>query len=301
MPRTRSDYKPCLDHAELILEQGLSVIAGAALPFGTPRKETVLTLLALVAIAGGLVAWLLPRGDTARGELRRWLLMIVAGVLLSAAGWAILIPADPYYSPLTAGLGNRSNVMAAFGIVLLVYSVAAVAGVLVFRGLPGWRGGAAGIAALAGVVIGWGYVDRTRDDIERWDMAYAEEQRILGLIRAGLPDPPDHSVVYLFGHPAFYAPGVPVFAAEWDLRGALKLVYRDPTLEGYPQMSGGMACTATTVYPTGEGYGPAQGARYGRAFFVDAQTSTVLRVTDRRVCRKALERFKPGPFELTPG
>jgi hypothetical protein len=44
------------------------------------------------------------------------------------------------------------------------------------------------------------------------------------------------------------APGVPVFGDSWDLGGALKLLYDDPAVGGYPVTSGApIACNPRVV------------------------------------------------------
>src|SRR5262249_3581818 len=124
------------DHARLILDAGLDVFARSAWPWGPVTTGAVWALLAAIAAAALVVQHLLPTVDPARTELRRWLAVAAGGVITAAIAWAIFIPSHPYYTPVLEGLANRVNVLAAIGIIIALYSVAMLAGIMAFRGLP---------------------------------------------------------------------------------------------------------------------------------------------------------------------
>src|SRR5262249_48179473 len=137
--RGKLTFSQELHHVRTIADQGLTVLANAAAPIGSPKRDLVLAVI-VARIACSAIVWrLLPQLDPARAELKRWLIVVPFAVLATALGWLIFIPADPYYSPLTLGVGNRTNALAAVGIVTLVYALAAMVGTLAFRGLPRWR------------------------------------------------------------------------------------------------------------------------------------------------------------------
>ena len=241
-----SSIRAMFDHARIIADQGLSLVSGAMLPrTDTPRG--VALGIALVVLSAALVtAARLPSGDPVRAELRRWLFVAAGGAVVITAGWAVYVPAHPYYSPGTLGLGNRVNVIASIGIVALAYALAAMAGVLLFGRLLDWRRWAFGFGMSAAALLLVAYMLDVRDDVRDWDRAYAHEQEVLAALRAAVPDPPPGATLYTFNHPTWQAPGVPVFASTWDLLGAARVVYDDRDVVAYPILPGvTFVCGAT--------------------------------------------------------
>lgn len=291
-----------LDHARRIADEGADVFSASLFPFGAPPGPTALALSAAVALAALAVRRALPQGDPERAALGAWLLAALGGFVAALAGWLVFVPADPYYSPLTLGVGNRTNVLAAIGLVVLVYALLVLLVRLVFRGLGSWGPRVPFVAAALGAVIGAGYIDTVGDDKAAYDEAYRIERRVLDAVVSTVPDPPPGSTIYTFNHPAFLEPGVPVFAATWDLNGAVRLQLGDPSLSAFPAFAGTtFVCRDDALHPEGNGYGPAQGEAYGRTFFVDVNGGRTARIFDRRSCVDAVASFQPGPFELTSG
>jgi hypothetical protein len=211
----------------------------------------------------GLCAW-----GYARGE-RRWLAVAGLGALLVAAGYALFVPAAPYYEPLAPGTTNRMNVLAAAGFAVLVYALARL---LVRR---------AEIAAALCLLIGAGYVVKVAGDEGGWQRSADLQARVL----RALPDPGGQATLYTFGAPTYAAPGVPVFSLPFDLKAALRLRYHTHRLAAYPLARYNVIhCTPGLVYPSGGTYSRVHGARYGEAFFVDVPARRVIPIRTRADC-----------------
>ena len=234
-PRPLSEWP---SHAVSIARESWAILALASLPFGEPRTVTVVAFLAALVSAGALVSHLLPAADPARRTLRRWLATAVAAGLAIGAGYLMFVPADPGYHPLAPGQGNRVNALAAIGFVAAVYALVMVAATLVFRGLPSWPAWCMGFAAVAAVVLGTGYANRVAADKAQWESAAEAREHVVARVRAALPKPPYAAVIYTVGHPAHTSPNIPVFAAIWDLSGAVQLEWDDPSLAAYPAFPG---------------------------------------------------------------
>ena len=293
-----------VDHAMRIAREALSILSSAALPIGKPGTAATVGLLAALAAAGVVVWRLLPERDPARGDLRRWLLIALAGGVALGAGYLAYVPADAdAYSPLRPGQHNRVNNLASIGYVTLVYSLVMVAATLLFRGLPGRAGWGAAFALLAGCIIAFGYVQRLDKHAAQWDRSAAIQKQVLASVRTAVPRPPRGAVLYTFGHPIEVVPGVPVFAAAWDLDGAVKLTWEDPSLAAYPAIPGTTFVCGERSFAAKNGNddflapGLDQSAPYGSAFVIDVASARVIHIRDRSACGSAAQRFDQGALE----
>lgn len=288
-----------VEHARIILDQGWTIMASAAWPFSSAHRLRVTLVVLVVVVAGAAVAFGRRSAPDARAAARRWLAVAGGGLVATGTAWAVFIPSHPYYSPGTNGVGNRVNVLAAMGIVVLLYAVAALAGVVVLalaRRPVRMAPVVAGLATVA--VIGAGYLRMVDHDRVLWDRAARAQARTLAALRTSLPHPVHGATIWTFDQPAWEGPGIPVFASTWDLLGAVQLLYDDPTLRGYPALP----LTTYDCGPTGmaphSGYPGGVFAPYGKLYFVDVATGAVDRLDDADECRSATARFRPGPYEL---
>jgi hypothetical protein len=287
-------------HARLLYDGGLRILTAIALPHGTPRTGTVVGLLFVVAAGGALVAALLPRSSPERRELLRWLVVAAGGIVLAATGYVMFTGAIDYYHPLSPGLANRTNAIATLGFIASVYAVSAVAGTLLFRGLRWGRYLAAGVPVVTAVFLFAGYQDRLEASAAVWDRTYAHEKDVLSTLQEQIPDPPPSSTIFTFGHPTVSEnPGLPIFSSFWELRGAVQVVYDDPSVAAYPALPGSkLICRERGAMLAG--YPPEYGDQYGEVFFVDIPTGRVSQVRTFGECLAAAPSYQPGPHQASP-
>jgi hypothetical protein len=295
-------------HAKEILREGGNILAAALQPFGAVHSRPVLIVAALLTARGLATMIRLPPGHRVRVELRRWLMTVGAALVGLVCAWALLIPTDIYYSPGQVGVGNRINTMAGVCICVLAFSLAMVLVTLVgalVRALAGrFSHAARAPAAVAALVLAGflavGYARRIDTDKSTWAVATRLRRAELSVMHRAVPHPTSGTVIALFDVPAFSAPGVPIFAAPWDLDGAVSLTLRTSSLSAYPVLIGGPpVCSAIGVTPAGTGYTPQQeDGRYGSVLFVDGRSGAVTRLADQAQCRAALLRLPIGPTLL---
>jgi hypothetical protein len=273
-------------HVALILSQSATLLAHSLLPFGTPRNSTVLGLAGVLMALAVIVAALLRPGSDSRRRLLQWTLVACIGGLVVAIGYLPLVPANIYYVPLQAGIGNRINIVSGIGYALVVYSTLALLGVLVFRDLPHSRYLAGTLTAVGAVVIGVGYARRFDADKTAWRQAATLERSVLAALSA-VPTPARGTSIITLDAPTEAAPGVPVFSASWDLAGAVQLKWNDPTLKAYP-MAAGMTirCAASLLSVSGVGGQSSWQGSYPTDF-IDVASNSVLAVTSRPTCINA--------------
>jgi hypothetical protein len=217
-----------------------------------------------------------------RRELTLWLLVALAGTLVAIGGWGVLSTADLYYSPGQVGIGNRINVVAGVGLALLAVAVIRLSATLALSAVP--RDRRVATAVLTGAVaaaIGGAYLDQLGSDRGDWWRARRLEGEVLNNVHS-LGRPPSGSTVIAQGFPLYNAPGVPVFAASWDLDGALKLLWNDPTIRGIPAAAGAIGCTPAGVAVPGVTTIPLP---YNRLLLVDVAKHSASRLDTPGQCR----------------
>lgn len=273
-----------LRHLGTIVDQGLTVTAAALVPFGAPGRVAVALGALLLVLTGAVVAWRAPDAELRR-ELRRWLAACALGAAIVAGGWVVLAVADPYYSPGQLGVGNRINIVACVGLAVLAIALVRLATALAFGALPRDRERyAALLTLLVTASIAGAYLDHLDTDRSAWENARSQQTVVLQALRNSMAPPPPGTTLIARGFNLWAAPGVPVFAAYWDLDGAVKLMWRDPTLRAWPAPRGALSCARTGIAVTGISKGRAP-ARYGHTILADLTSGARAQIATPAVCR----------------
>jgi hypothetical protein len=294
-------------HARTIYEQLLTLFAHTVFPLQA-SEALILGLVALLLVGARELSWHLSLEDPARLRLRRWGWIALAGLALTAIAGTIYAPAVPYYSPLQLGIGNRVNALPAVGLVIAAYSVYMLIGTLASRGVAfaGQTGGVANprlacaVAVVLALLTGARFAHLTRVDASSYDLASRYQLQMLDGLQTHLPKPARGEAIFTFGAPAYTAPGVPVFAASWDLDGAAQITYDDPTVNAYPIIPGSTTTCTTDGLTSSLFAGPTVAAPYGHFALFDLATGILSRPARMSQCVKALPTFTPGPLTVLP-
>jgi len=271
-----------LNHIKVIADQGLTVGARSVVPFGAPERWAVVAGVLLVVVVAAWVAWRTPEAAL-RNELRNWLCAGAAGTIVTISGWGMLAAADVYYSPAQVGIGNRINAMAAIGLALVAVTVVRLAGTLAFSGLPRDRRVASAVLTVVMTAgIAGAYLDLVKVDRRDWWRARAKQGAVIERVRSSIASPPAGSTIIARGFPLYEAPGVPVFAASWDLDGAVKLLWHNSSLHAVPAPPGALRCGPSGV--TVAGGTTHQPAEYRHTYLIDAAKGPAVRIDSLRQC-----------------
>jgi hypothetical protein len=302
--------------------QAALAVAASTLPFLPATLAVAIFPVLILALA--LLVVRLPAGDPAREPALRWSLIAAGGLIAMAVAYSIFIPGPnvAFNEPLALGFGQRTSLLAGAGIVVFVYAALQLSTVFLARGRSWWprHGTFAAIAAI--VLIGGGYTYRLEQNAQAWDRAEAIQKDVLAAIKARLPQPlPSGSTVFAGGYPTYSAPDVPAFALYDDLNGAIKAAYDDGTISAFPIVAprrkyrnarvatrhatrffcGRTSFTASNAVRLGKSYNDTVQVRvpYGKGFFLNVRTGTVLRPRSRRACEAAAQATPAGPLRAS--
>lgn len=299
-PKTVSGLASDASHLHQIVSKGGELLARSILPVGQqPHIAIMLTVLAAVFTVGTVVHILRPRAAAVDGGwgLHQWLLIGLAGMLVATLGWAIFVPADPYYTPSIFGVTNRVNGLAGFGLVITVYAALGVIGSLIALAGRTRPRLAVGVTVSLALMLGATYLHVLERHSRIWSDAYRYELTAAKRIRAAFPHLSHDAVVYAADYPANIAPGVTIFSTTWDLDGMVKLTYGDPTLRAYPITETlGVECRPNGARAVEDGI---PSAPYRDLRMVDLRTGRTATPSNRQECLKALVNFPPGPLYLS--
>jgi hypothetical protein len=275
-----------LDRAAQVLSAGLPVLRDQ-LPLASVLWGPVGVML-LSAAAGGIAGARLWR------EARAELVLAAAGFAFMVAGVVMLLPAEPYYVPRTAGVGDRLAIAAAPGFSALFAGVAA----LTARGLSALvQRPRARVALLAGITV----VTSATMAVEElraqapWADSWKQSQNVLSAVRHALPELPRGAAVVTFRHATLLPGDTPVFLGPADLQGALRLTYRDETIVARPFLAGNIVCEpGTLLLKSLPGSHGDHRVAYGHLYFTDVATYTAREIPGPRECARGISRLGVG-------
>lgn len=301
--RSTSTISDSVTHLEQIVTEGGKLLGRTLLPIGDERTTLALCVLfAIFAVGlGARLAFPERFPDRAGWGLRGWLLLTAGGVAVAALGWAMFVPADPYYTPTVYGTNNRVNGLAGIGLVMTVYGALGTLGALVGQLRP--RATALGLAVTVSlaILLGAGFVDVLRRHTAIWNAAYASQRTAIDRLKAEFPRLPSWNTLFVAGYPANQTVAVPILGSTWDLDGMVKMEWDDWTLRAYPILNGfELRCdpVGVTLLPGG---GPPTTVSYGTATLIDLSDGQRSKPRDRAACGRVVGDYGPGPDYLGYG
>jgi hypothetical protein len=303
-PKPTSSVARALKHAAILAAQPVTLVGSLGVasrngPYtvlhALLQPLTLFVLVAAVLVVVRAVALVRQLGpeDRRYAEVRRWLRFLVAGCIAVASAYVILIPSVGY-APLSPGNNNRINVAGAPALIFVIYTLLVLGSLTVLRRDRAHRAPLIALGASALLLIG--YSTRLLSDERALRRSHDLQQTALNVLWSSVPSPPPRTVLFAFGLPAQTAPGVPVFGAPWDLTGAIRLHWDDPTLAAIPEGSiTDLACTGTGIRPIGPLYQPGVVIGYAASRLVDLRTGRNSEVFSTTSCRRLLPRFLSAP------
>lgn len=256
------------------------------------RQHLDAAAVATACLLGGVIFAYLhslrEASDAGSDARRRAAALIATGMVVFAGGYAIFLTTENVgFTP--TGIGNRTAIAATCGV--------AISGTGALAWLTSWcpsvnlrRGIFCGLLALwcaagSAVISTLGSF---------WGAAYQRQLAILSQIRRNVPPPPAASAFLLDGVCPYHGPAV-VFETSWDLTGALRLAYGDPSLHAdvvSPRLRVEWEGLVTSIYDQKQRYD------YDKLFIYDARGNRLYNVENSMVAQRYFARPTP-PEALT--
>jgi hypothetical protein len=275
-----------IHRGEVLLEGAWSTWKFVYLP-GT------LGTIALVSLAAVIVALLRVDSRGLASRAMPWFVLFVFGLVLSAAGALVYLTANDLYVPQVSGTFNRLNVPGSLGYVAMAVAILGVA-YEVLRTLKLSRPVATGLVALAVTGSAIHQLGVSADHIRSWEASWSDQQQALAGYRAALRGAPHTAQIIGFDVPIWERGWVPVFAASWDLRGAID--YETPVNPpvAYPLVPT-LTCGSTGMVEGGSLIAPYN--RYGAPlYFVSPKRRAIVRVERQSRCEQMILKWGRPPF-----
>jgi hypothetical protein len=217
-------------------------------------------------------------------ERYTWPRLIGAGLIVYGLAY-IPFFVNPDVDLATTGVANRIAIAAAVGAALSMVGLLGWATTLLSARASGLKPFCLLVTLLC--VSGFIIVNTLASF---WIAAYLQQRAILADIRSHFATLPPHSTLILDGVCPYAGPGV-VFEANWDLAGALEILYRDPTLQANiatPNLTIGEEGLSVWLYGY-ESYYP-----YGENLLLyNFGKKAVWRLTGVETARRYFQAFNP--------
>jgi hypothetical protein len=299
-PETPAD--PLLHAARVAI--GSVAINFGSLGLGLPRvvqwsvhaaTPSVIALGGLLGIAVTAYVWVttarspepFPRGAT-------WGRIVAAGVVVFASSYAIFLRTDRILFTST-GINNRVGIAGALGVAMVfIGALGWACHALVRRSR--WRGPAFAVGVSALSLVGFLMVNTLG---AQWGSAWRDQRTVLMRLREALPSPRPNTAVIVDGI-CPYVGGATVFESNWDVTGALQVMYGDPTLMGdvaSANLTIGQEGLSTVLYGSLEAH-----YAFGRGLLLfDADRGLVVPLSDAQAAHKLVSATGPSGVKCPPG
>lgn len=265
-----------------------TIVTEYAMLLATSTRLPVAVFAVLVA-AATVLALVTARGRANRHDvggahaLRFAVAMLWAGAFAGLLAYLIFVPAGEKYTPLAAGLYNRSGILAGPAV-----AATAVGAIMLLTELTVARVSRIAVAPTslllsALLLIVWG--QNIRSDGAAWDRSAEHARNVLATIDEQLPLLAPATTIYTVGHPRYEADGIPVFSSSFDLDAAIKIRRRDPSIKAFA-LPGTLRCDKRSAAPSLQPYERLERAAYSKLYVLNVARQRAWPIRTRRDCER---------------
>lgn len=250
------------------------------------------TAAMIVALVAALV-WItaMAKGHEVRRASVRWMMAAVTATVFAILSVLPFVVANDLYVPDSDSLFNRLNLAAAPAYCVLFVALCG----LLWTALAHWLPRAAATTVVSVLVVGVaaGQVAHELRSQEAWATSWTEQTAALHKLRMLAPRLDRNASVMSFGHPIWERGFIPVFAASWDLRGAIEFETRVDPPAALPFVDDAK-CGSTYVLLGSTPYLQYRGS--SPLWFVNLANGQSRRITSSAQCQAAIMAWGRPPF-----
>lgn len=209
--------------------------------------------------------------------------LIVLGIFIFVLGYSIFLRSQNVINTLT-GIGNRIALAGSLGVAISTVGAVGLTGYLIPTDRLRKIFFVSGIAILCTCEF---IIINTIGSF--WVKAYANEQEILHKIRSNMDTLPRGSTLLLDGACPYVGPAI-VFESSWDLEGALRIIYKDNSLNAdiiKPNLRIGEEYLSTFIYSFEEKY------PYGNLFIFNSKNNLTYRLKSKEDAELYFQKRHP--------
>jgi hypothetical protein len=247
--------------------------------------------LTIAFVAGLLwIAAMVEDRDVRRDSVP-WLIAAGASLFFAIASVLAYVTANDLYVPDSYSLFDRLNLAAAPAYCVLFVALCG----LLWTALVHWLSRTASIVIVGVLVLGVVAVQVPYEvrSQQAWAASWDDQTAAIARIRALAPQLPTNASVMSFGHPMYERGFIPVFAASWDLRGAIDHETRVDPPDALP-FSAGAQCGPTSVLLAGKPY--LEYRALSPLWFVNLANGQARRISSTAECEAAIAAWGRPPF-----
>jgi hypothetical protein len=271
---------------------GLPATAWWAIRHATPWP--ILAALAVGLLSFGCLYRIAGEDTISSSHVRRQSVRsAAAGAIVFTLGYAVFLTTGRIVFTST-GIGNRTGMVPALGAAMVIAGMVGFASLLI-RSTARRR--VAFVLLISSITLMGSITLGTLSGY--WQRAWRDEQRVLANIQSNYPDLPHGTTLIVYGVCPYVGPAI-VFESSWDLAGALRVRYEDPTLDA--DVTGHMSIAPdalrTSVYGNWSSVYP-----FGRRLLLyDLTTGQRLRLINEATAIRHFGSATPGlPASCAPG
>jgi hypothetical protein len=233
------------------------------------------------------------RAPDVRRRLLPWFTLLAAGVVAAGVSALSFVTANDLYLLDLDGLFNRLNLPGSFAYACAFVALLGLVYELVRRLVPrrGIASLAVGVLAAASV---WHQLGISSEHKRAWEVSWSEQKAALAGYRVAVRGLPSSARLIGMGAPLYEDGFIPVFAASWDLKGAIAYTTAvkppaamplDPTLQ----------CGASGLVSDGAVQMPYR-VPGEPLYFIDAQRRAAIAVNSQTGCKRVIAQWGRPPF-----
>jgi hypothetical protein len=249
-----------------------------------------LAAIAIVLLAGAVYSIRTPE---LRSRFLPWFALLAASVVVAGVSALSFVTANDLYLLDLDGTFNRLNLPGSFAYACAFVALLGIVYELARR-LVSWRGFALVAVGALVAVSTWHQLVISAEHKRAWEVSWSEQKTALAGYRIAVQGLPTNARVVGMGAPIYEDGFVPVFAASWDLQGAIAYTTPvkppaamplDPTLQ----------CGASGLVSGGALQMPYR-LPGQPLYFINAQRRAAISVDSQAGCEHAIALWGRPPF-----